>query len=50
MYGHTQISDPWGEVMGCLEEGDGAVIAQLQDTHLSNVRDRLPALNHRRLQ
>ncbi len=50
MYGHTQIIDPWGEVMGCLEDGDGAVIAQLQDTHLSNVRDRLPALNHRRLQ
>ena len=49
MYGHSQIIDPWGDVITQLQEGDGVVIADLEGIHLEGVRDRLPALQHRSL-
>jgi len=48
-WGHTMIVDPWGEVLGCLPEGEGLVTAELDPARLAQVRQQLPALQHRRL-
>lgn len=48
-WGHTMIVDPWGEVLGCLPEGEGLVLAELDTARLAAVRSQLPALQHRRL-
>ncbi len=47
-YGHTVIIDPWGEVVGELEDGDGVVIADIDPARVAAVRRQLPSLTHRR--
>jgi deaminated glutathione amidase len=47
-WGHSLVVDPWGEVLGCREEGEGVVLAELDRTRLASVRQQLPALSHRR--
>jgi predicted amidohydrolase len=46
-WGHTLIIDPWGEVLGCLPEGEGVVQARMERGRLAEVRAQLPALAHR---
>jgi nitrilase len=48
-YGHSMLIDPWGEVLGCREDGPGVVIAEIDLQHESAVRQRFPALTQRRL-
>jgi predicted amidohydrolase len=48
-WGHSMIVDPWGEVLGCLPEGEGLVLAELDAKRLAAIRRQLPALQHRRL-
>ena len=48
-WGHTMIVDPWGEVLGCLPEGEGLVLAEIETERLARLRAQLPALQHRRL-
>lgn len=48
-WGHTMIVDPWGVVLGCVPEGEGLVLAEVERTRLAQVRRQLPALEHRRL-
>jgi len=48
-WGHTMIVDPWGEVLACLPEGEGVVLAEVDPARLAQVRQQLPALQHRRL-
>jgi predicted amidohydrolase len=48
-WGHTMIVDPWGEVLGCLPEGEGLVLADVDAKRLGDIRRQLPALQHRRL-
>jgi len=48
-WGHSMIVDPWGEVLGCLPEGEGLVLADVDTSRLAAVRAQLPALQHRRL-
>lgn len=48
-FGHTLVVDPWGEVIGERDEGEGVVVATLDRTRLRDVRGRLPALAHRRI-
>ncbi|MFY7865119.1 carbon-nitrogen hydrolase family protein [Roseateles sp.] len=48
-WGHSMIVDPWGEVLACLPEGEGLVLADLDVERLQAVRRQLPALQHRRL-
>jgi len=48
-WGHTMIVDPWGEVLGCLPEGEGLVLAEIEAERLARLRAQLPALQHRRL-
>jgi nitrilase len=48
-WGHSMIVDPWGEVLGVREEGEGVVLAELDAARIAAVREQLPALQHRRL-
>ena len=48
-WGHTMIVGPWGEVLACLPEGEGVVMAEIDAARLNQVRGQLPALQHRRL-
>jgi predicted amidohydrolase len=47
-YGHSLVVDPWGEVL--LDMGDevGVGFAEIDLARISEVRSRIPALNHRR--
>ncbi|HZZ72346.1 MAG TPA: carbon-nitrogen hydrolase family protein [Pirellulales bacterium] len=48
-YGHSQIIDPWGEVLAtAAEETEAIVLAELDLAQLREIRARLPALEHRR--
>ena len=47
-YGHSLVIDPWGEVLLDMGEGVGVGFAELDATRLRDVRQRLPALAHRR--
>ncbi len=42
------IVDPWGRVLGEAGDGDVVVVADLDLDELAAVRQRLPALRHRR--
>jgi predicted amidohydrolase len=45
-FGHTAIIDPWGEVVGLLEAGEGIVTSEIDLDHLAKVRAGLPCLDH----
>ena len=49
-YGNAMIVDPWGEVVARADgAGDAVLIADLEPERVRSVRERLPALAHRRL-
>ena len=48
-HGDSLIVDPWGRILARLEEGVGVAWADLDLEELRRVRERLPALRHRRL-
>lgn len=48
-FGHSMIIDPWGQILDCLPQGEGVVVAELKASQLARVRSALPALQHRRL-
>ena len=48
-WGHSLIADPWGELLQVLPEGEGFVIADVDAERIAQVRQQLPALQHRRL-
>jgi len=48
-WGHSMIVDPWGKVLCELAEGEGVIVAELSKEYLEQVRQSLPALQHRRL-
>lgn len=48
-WGNSLIVDPWGDVVGRCENGEGVVLAQLSQKRLQTLREGFPALKHRRL-
>jgi predicted amidohydrolase len=42
------IIDPWGTVLAQAPDGDGVIVADLDMSALDDIRERLPALRHRR--
>ena len=48
-WGHSMVVGPWGEVLAVRPEGEGVVLADLDLKRLLDVRQQLPALEHRRL-
>jgi len=47
-YGHSLVVDPWGEVLLDMGEEQGVAFADVDLAQISDVRARIPALNHRR--
>ena len=48
-WGHSMIVDPWGDVLACLDEGEGVVVATIDPLRIAAVRSQLPALAHRKM-
>ena len=47
-YGHSLVIDPWGEILLDMGEEKGVGFADIDLKRISDVRSRIPALNHRR--
>lgn len=47
-WGHSMIIDPWGEVLAMHATGPGVVVADISKQRIAQVRQQLPALEHRR--
>jgi predicted amidohydrolase len=47
-YGHSLVVDPWGEVLLDMGQETGIGFAEIDLKRISDVRSRIPALNHRR--
>ncbi|MFO1226306.1 carbon-nitrogen hydrolase family protein [Roseateles sp.] len=48
-FGHTELIDPWGQVLAVQAEGEGVVIGEVDPARVAQVREQLPALKHRKL-
>ena len=48
-FGASQVVDPWGKVLGRLQNGTGVVLADIDLDQLRQHRQSLPCLSHRRL-
>ena len=48
-FGHSLVIDPWGEVLLDMGEQPGVGFADVDLKRISDVRGRIPALNHRRI-
>lgn len=46
--GRSMIVDPWGVVLATAADGECAIVADLDFGLLADIRERLPALTHRR--
>ena len=47
-HGRSMIIDPWGLVLAQAADGEGVAVADLDFVRLAEIRERLPALRHRR--
>ena len=47
-FGHSLVVDPWGELLLDMGEDKGIGFADIDLKRISDVRSRIPALNHRR--
>ena len=47
-WGHTIVVDPWGTVLGQLEDAPGVQVLELDLERVEAVRQQLPLLRHRR--
>jgi predicted amidohydrolase len=47
-FGHSLVIDPWGDVLLDMAEEVGVGFAHIDLNRISDVRSRIPALNHRR--
>lgn len=48
-WGHSMIIGPWGEVLGCIAEGEGMVAAAVDRPALQTLRAGFPNLSQRRI-
>jgi deaminated glutathione amidase len=48
-WGHSQLIDPWGEVIALVAEGEGLAMGEVDAARIAEVRLQLPALAHRRM-
>jgi len=46
-YGHSLLVDPWGEVLLDMGDGEDVGFAEIDLARISEVRARIPALDHR---
>ena len=48
-WGHAMIVDPWGQVVAQVSDGPGIAVAEIDLARQRSIRERLPALQHRRM-
>jgi nitrilase len=48
-WGHSMIVDPWGEVLAQRARDPGVVMTTIDTAAQQRLRERFPALQHRRL-
>jgi predicted amidohydrolase len=48
-WGHSMIVDPWGQVVASASDGPGIAVAEIDLRRQRAIRERLPALQHRRM-
>jgi len=47
-YGHSLVTDPWGEVLLEMGEEPGLAFAEIDPGRIADVRSRIPVHQHRR--
>lgn len=48
-YGHSSVCDPFGEIIGQLDENEDILYSYIDLEYLESIREQLPILKHRRL-
>jgi deaminated glutathione amidase len=48
-HGNSMLIDPWGEIVMRMDKGEGIVAGEMSKARLSEIRTKLPALQHRKL-
>lgn len=48
-YGHSIVVDPWGDIINNLEFEEDIMIEEIDLNRISEIREQLPLLKHRRL-
>lgn len=46
-WGHSMLIDPWGDIIDCAAEGPGIAAGTLDPQRMADVRNALPAWQHR---
>lgn len=41
-WGHSMIISPWGEILCCLEQGEGIITTDFKQTELTTIRKNMP--------
>jgi predicted amidohydrolase len=47
-WAHSIVTDPWGRVVNMMDESGGVYVGELDLSMVSEIRDQLPLLKHRR--
>lgn len=47
-WGHSIVTDPWGEVLAQADEKEGMLVVEPDFTRVRQIREQLPLLKHRR--
>ncbi len=48
-FGNTMVIDPWGEVLGCKQQGTGWLCIDIELSRLTEIRSNMPVFEHKRL-
>ncbi len=47
-YGHSIVTNPWGEIVDQMDEKEGIQVTEIELDEVEEIREQLPLLRHRR--